>query len=135
MLAERHDVADIRAIWPCAEGARHTLQDGIEHMGGSVNRVHTYRSVADDEHMQLIRAEVERGRLNLAAFTSASAVKAFVEALEPRQLSGVRAASIGPVTSESLREAGIQVVVESEEATLESLVRAIVLSTAGDDLE
>jgi uroporphyrinogen III methyltransferase/synthase len=61
----------------------------------------------------------------LAAFTSASAVRAFVAAVGDAGRS-VAAASIGPATSAAAREAGLDVRVEAEQSTIPSLVEAVV---------
>jgi uroporphyrinogen III methyltransferase/synthase len=134
-LRERADIAGANILYPCAEGARPTLQNGLVQLGARVDRVHLYRSEADDSNVALLRTEMEKGDIALAAFTSASAVRAFAVAVGPALLSHVRAASIGPVTSDALREAGIDVNIEAEEATLDGLVRAILMASAsGDDV-
>jgi uroporphyrinogen-III synthase len=70
-------------------------------------------------------------------FTSSSTVKNFVELLGARQssknaaqLHGVQAASIGPVTSATLREFGLPVQIAAKEFTIPGLVSAILSTVA-----
>jgi uroporphyrinogen-III synthase len=66
-------------------------------------------------------------------FTSSSTVRNFIELLGGRDqlphittlLEEVRLASIGPITSATLREFGLPVHVEAEEYTIAGLTRAI----------
>jgi uroporphyrinogen III methyltransferase/synthase len=62
---------------------------------------------------------------SLAAFTSASAVRAFVDAAGA-DAGRVGVASIGPATSVAAREAGLEVCVEAAPSTIPSLVDAII---------
>jgi uroporphyrinogen-III synthase len=59
-------------------------------------------------------------------FTSSSTVRNFVAAAGTDALAGVRVASIGPVTSGTLREYDIEVTVEAEQFTTEALIEALV---------
>jgi uroporphyrinogen III methyltransferase/synthase len=76
-----------------------------------------------------------RREIDLVTFTSASTVKHFVDAIpEGRRgeiLPSVRAVSIGPITSEAAREAGIEVVAEAKEYTIPGLVEAVKGRLAG----
>ena len=62
-------------------------------------------------------------------FTSSSTVRNFAKSSGTYPLSdlmkGIKVASIGPVTSETLRELGLQVDIEPEEITIPALVEAI----------
>jgi uroporphyrinogen III methyltransferase/synthase len=72
----------------------------------------------------------------VVTFTSSSTVKNFVELLGPAKktyaasLAEIRMASIGPVTSATLRELGLRVDVAAREFTIPGLVSAIVKSFA-----
>ena len=58
-------------------------------------------------------------------FTSSSTVKNFLAVAGPGALAGVRAASIGPVTSATLRQHGIEPAVEAKPFTMDGLAQAI----------
>jgi uroporphyrinogen-III synthase len=73
-------------------------------------------------------------RPHVVTFTSSSTVRNYVELLGGRErlphitklLEGVRLASIGPVTSATLRDFGLPVHVEAGEYTIAGLTRAII---------
>jgi uroporphyrinogen III methyltransferase/synthase len=52
-------------------------------------------------------------------------VRNFVDAAGAEVLAGVKVASIGPVTSETARELGVEVTVEAAKFTIDGLVEAI----------
>jgi uroporphyrinogen III methyltransferase / synthase len=68
--------------------------------------------------------------VDLVTFTSSSTVRYFVETLGADYARAARAASIGPVTSETARAMGIEVVAEAREATIPALVEAVVNALA-----
>ena len=70
-------------------------------------------------------------------FTSSSTVRNLFSILDPDAVraASVRMASIGPVTSDTLREFGIEPDVEAEEYTIPGLVDAIVSREAPDEEE
>jgi len=125
-LAERDDVSGRRVLYVAAEGARDVLPNGLTAMGARVDVAPLYRSVPDESGAEAIRAfaagATER---TLAAFTSASAVRAFAGAAGEAK-SRIAAASIGPATTAAAREAGLTVRVEAAQSTIPSLVEAIV---------
>ena len=125
-LERRDDVVGARVLYVTAEGARPTLRDGLEAMGVVLEEVPLYRSVPDRASAEPIREAVERGEVDVVTLTSASTVRAFVEAVGPAVARGVPVASIGPVTSDAARAAGLDVVLEAGAATMEGLVEAIV---------
>ena len=125
-LAARDDVAGRRVLYVAAEGARDVLPNGLTAMGARVDVAPIYRSVPDIAGGDAIRAFADAATdHSLAAFTSASAVRTFAEAVGEAKDS-VAAASIGPATTAAAREAGLTVCVEAEQATIPSLVQAIV---------
>lgn len=125
-LAMREDVKGRRVLYVAAEGARDVLPNGLTAMGARVDVAPIYRSVPDAAGGDAIRTFArEATDRTLAAFTSASAVRAFAEAAGEAKGS-VAAASIGPATTAAAREAGLTVCVEAARSTIPSLVDAIV---------
>ena len=71
---------------------------------------------------------LEARQVDVITFTSSTTVKYFVEKLGAENLdllSGVMCASIGPMTSQMMRESGIPVSVEAEVYTIDGLLSAI----------
>lgn len=121
----RSDVGGARVLYAAAQGAREVLTRGLTEMGAEVEMIPVYRSVADGEGARLVRRVLEDGGVDLVTFTSASAVQAFVEAVGHSAARHAPGASIGPITSEAVREAGIELLVEAQESSIPGLVEAI----------
>jgi uroporphyrinogen III methyltransferase/synthase len=129
-LAARHDVGGSRVLYATAEGAREVLPEGLEDMGAQVDVVPLYRSVPDVEGAAPLRGALEEGRVDLVTFTAASTVHGFVAAVGEELARRAPAASIGPVTSEAARAAGLDVLVEAAEFSLDGLVAAVLRTVA-----
>ena len=124
-MSKRNDVRGGRALYVAAEGARDVLPEGLRALGCLVNVVHAYRSVTTNEGASELRAALERGDVDLATFASASAVRGYLEAAGAELARRAPAVSIGPITSQALRAAGIDVVAEAKEASIDGLVEAV----------
>ncbi|MEA2253267.1 MAG: uroporphyrinogen methyltransferase / synthase [Solirubrobacteraceae bacterium] len=115
-----------RALVARAEEARDVVPDALAAAGTRVDVVVLYRTVAepleDDARAAALAAD-------WATFTSASSVRFFHEAAGT--LDGPRLASIGPITSDALRELGHEPDLEAAEHTPEGLVAALVATAAG----
>ena len=125
MLRERDDVSGKRVLYVTAEGARDVLPQGLREMGAQPDVIEAYRSIPDGEGAERLARTIESGKLDLATFTSGSAVRGYVDAIGEDLARQVPAASMGPQTSEALREAGIEVKAEAKESTLDGLVSAV----------
>ena len=125
-LRGRPDVRGAHVLYATAAGARDVLPEGLAASGAEVDVVPAYRSVADVEGAASLRGVVERGEVALVTFTSASAVRGYLAALGPALASRIPAASIGPITSDAARAAGIEVVAEARASTMDGLVEAVV---------
>jgi uroporphyrinogen III methyltransferase/synthase len=125
-LAARGDVRGARVLYVAAEGARAVLPDGLRALGTTVDVVSAYRTTADGEGADTLRASLERGEVDATTFASASAVRGFVDAVGEELARRAPAISIGPVTSDAVRAAGIPLASESHTATIDALVAAVV---------
>ncbi len=130
-LRDRGDLSGATVLHVGAEGARDVLRAGLEEMGTTVTLLPVYRSVPQAEGAENLRAALEHGEVDLVTLTSASAVAGLVDAVGPDAASGAPAASIGPITSEAARAAGLDVTIEAKESTIDGLVDAIVARYAG----
>lgn len=126
IMRARSDVAGAKILYVTAEGARETLAAGLREMGADVTVIEAYRSIVDGQGAERLARAIEAGRIDLATFTSASAVRGYVDAVGEDIALRVPAASIGPQTSEALRETGIEVKAEAEESTLDGLAAAVI---------
>jgi uroporphyrinogen III methyltransferase/synthase len=115
------DVRGRRVLVATAAGARDVLPAGLRAGGAEVSELHLYRTVAES-----VDADGVLG-CDLVTFTSSSTVTNLVGALREagRDAGAVRAVSIGPVTSASLREAGVEPVAEADPHDVDGLVAAV----------
>jgi uroporphyrinogen III methyltransferase/synthase len=105
-----------------AAEARDVLPDALRERGAEVDVVPLYETVRE----QPDEAEVERAQeADYVTFTSSSTVTNLVEALGDRFPKNARVLSIGPVTSETARAAGLEVAVEAERHDVDGLLAAL----------
>jgi uroporphyrinogen III methyltransferase/synthase len=124
-LSTRDDVAGSSILYVTAEGAREVLAEGLTGIGANVDRIEAYKSITDGADASRLARTIEKGGVDLVTFTSASSVRAYVETIGEELSHRVAAASIGPVTSEAIADAGIELRVEATESTIDGLVDAI----------
>ena len=102
------------------------LPDALRERGAAVEILALYRTVA--EQLTDVALESALGA-DYVTFTSASSVRFFLEAAgEPSE--GQRIVSIGPITSDALRERGLRVDVEAREHTPDGLIAALLEDVA-----
>ena len=124
LLEELGDVSSKRILLAVAEDARDVLPDGLAAAGADLTVLRTYRTVPEPVDADAVLAA------DVVTFTSSSTVANLVAAMGGRDLSGLHAVSIGPVTTASLRDAGIEPVAEADPHDVTGLVRAV-LEAAG----
>jgi len=125
IMRGRDDVAQSKVLYVTAEGARDVLPAGLREIGTDVTVIEAYRSIPDGEGAEKLTRAIESGNVDLATFTSASAVRGYIDAVGEDLALRVPAASIGPQTSDALREAGIEIKIEAAESTIDGLVSAV----------
>ena len=130
-LAARDDVAGAKVLYVTARGARDVLPRGLASLGAVTDVMEAYRSVPDGEGADAVRAALEADEIDAVTFTSASNVRAFVDAVGADASRRAPAVSIGPQTSIAVSEAGLSSGGEATEATLDALVAATVAACAG----
>jgi uroporphyrinogen-III synthase len=114
-------------LFPRAETVRGALARGLRAKGWLVDEVVAYRTVASDPGLEAIAAA---GRADAIAFTSSSTVERTFELLGSGGIPPV-VASIGPVTSNSARAAGLEVAAEASPHTIDGLVDALLDALGG----
>ena len=125
MLRSRDDLSGRTILYVTGQGSREVLPQGLGEIGAVVEVVEAYRSIPDGQGAERLARVIEAGKLDLATFTSGSAVRGYVDAIGEDLAKRVPAASIGPQTSDALRAAGIEVRAEAKESTLDGLVSAV----------
>jgi uroporphyrinogen III methyltransferase/synthase len=118
-----------RILLPRAAVARDVVPRELERRGASVEVVEAYHTIAPADLAERA-AEALARKPHWIAFSSSSMVKNFVAAAPLESLVGVRIASIGPITSATLRECGLTVDAEADPHTVPGLVAAITRAIA-----
>ena len=113
--------ADKRSLIPRAQEAREVLPDGLRQVGAEVTILPLYRTVPVSPDPEVLK---QAAAADAITFTSASTVKNLLAAV-PEGLPGLVNVSIGPVTSEAMRAAGIEVSAEAEKSDLNGLAAAV----------
>jgi len=90
-----------------------------------------YRTASDGAGSAALREALNAGRVDAVTFASASAVRGFVEAVGTEPARRAPAVSIGPVTSDAVRAAGLTLAAEASEATIDALADATVKLIGG----
>jgi uroporphyrinogen III methyltransferase/synthase len=119
------EVAGMRVLIATAEGARDVLAAGLRERGAGVDEIALYRTVREPVDAELVLSA------DLITFTSSSTVTNVLDALDGRDLSGLQAVSIGPVTSGTLRERGVEPLAEADPHDVDGLVAAVLAVAAG----
>jgi uroporphyrinogen III methyltransferase/synthase len=113
---------------PRAKVARDLVPRALEERGARVEVVEAYQTVmpeiSPEEFAHLLTPTPDA-----VTFTSSSTATNFAKLLGEKRLaerlSGAAIASIGPITSQTLRQLGLTVTLEAQEPTMAGLVRAV----------
>jgi uroporphyrinogen III methyltransferase/synthase len=119
---EDEEVAGARVLVARAAEARDVLPDALRERGAEVDVVALYETVREqpgDEEVEAARSA------DYITFTSSSTVTNLTEALGDRFPANARIVSIGPITSETIRAAGLEVNVEAERHDIDGLLEAL----------
>lgn len=115
-----------------AEEARDVIPTRLEAAGHRVTIAAAYRNVTPSDTLPALRTLFARtsGYPEIITFTSSSTARNLVALLESIGLTiptGIALASIGPITSATLRALGYEPTFEAAEPTIDSLAAAIAM--------
>ena len=148
----RRRVKGKRVLLVRARIARDVIPEGLREAGAVVDVIEAYQTVIPPRSRARLRRILRDPGLRPAAvtFTSSSTVKNFLHLLRPARqkpvrhdplagsgehlrslLSGIRLASIGPITSATLVEAGLAADIEARTYTMAGLTEAMIRYFAG----
>jgi uroporphyrinogen-III synthase len=124
-----------RVLLVRAKVARDVIPRELRKLGAEVDVVEAYETVVPAQSRERLLAALadDRQRPQVITFTSSSTVRNFVALIGKRAAkqcfrSGLQSASIGPVTSETLREFHLPVNIQAKEYTMPGLIAAIIQS-------
>jgi uroporphyrinogen-III synthase len=115
-----------RVLFPSAAVTREIIPRALRERGARVDVVEAYRNIMPENSAAEARTIFSESPLpDWVTFTSSSCVDNLVSAVGTQALSKIRIASIGPVTSATIRRHGLAVHAEPEEHTIPALVEAL----------
>jgi uroporphyrinogen-III synthase len=135
----RDQISGKRVLLARAKVARDVIPRELRTLGATVDVVEAYETVIPQSSRTKLRASLKdpKRRPNVITFTSSSTVRNFVALLgknmwrgrprprKPSAFDDINFASIGPVTSSTLRELGLSVDIEAREYTIPGLIKAM----------
>ena len=127
IAAEIQDVAGEKILLPRAKIAPPELPDALRAKAARVDDIPLYDTLTvANENRDAIEAQLLNGDIDIVTFTSSSTVTNFLDVFPIETLANVRVAVIGPATQAAAVARGVQVDIVAREATIESLVAAII---------
>jgi uroporphyrinogen-III synthase len=119
-----------RVLLARAKVARDVIPRELRRLGAKVDVVEAYQTVLPASSKSRLQAVMRNPKLrpDLVTFTSSSMARNFAAILGRRKqtmLNGVQLASIGPITSATLRELNLPVHIEAAEYSIPGLIQAI----------
>ncbi len=132
-MSENESLDNLRVLVVVGNLNRDALVKKLEAERAIVDRVQVYENVQTDLAGDPSAEDFQTRGADAVLFSSASAVKAYAAQAALHPAPGARqplAGSIGPLTSEAMREAGVAVDFEAAEATMDALVAALVARLA-----
>ena len=130
------DISAKRVLFPRGDRAREVIPDELARLGAQVSAPVAYANLAPDQIPEESLRALEERRVDCVTFTSSSTVQNLASILGENHflhlMEGVRVASIGPVTSKSCRDLGLEVHMEPAEYTLDALAAALIEHFAAD---
>jgi uroporphyrinogen III methyltransferase/synthase len=118
------DVPVRRALVARASRARDVVPDALREEGAQVDVLDLYETVAEPLPPKALARAL---RADYITFTSASTVEFFLRAADGNATLSpdTKVVSIGPITSEALREQGLRVDVEAQRHDVQGIVAAV----------
>jgi len=125
-------MAGVRVLLPRADIGREVIGEQLRDAGAVVTEVIAYRTILEDAQREgdpdIYRMLLD-GRIDVATFTSPSAIRNFAKIHGADQvadlLKNTVVATIGPVTADAARQLGIPVTIQPRTYTVPALVDAI----------
>ncbi len=107
-----------------AEQARETLPVALQELGYEVDVIPLYRTVYGKPDTTALIDALRSGVIDAVTFTSSSTVERFLEAIDGAGIAAgsIPGVAIGPVTAQTCRERGVNLIGMSDEHTIPGLV-------------
>jgi uroporphyrinogen III methyltransferase / synthase len=122
---QNESVENLKFLLVRAENARDVLPKRLTQLGAIVDEAIAYRTIPERDDPTGARKRFEEEGADLITFTSSSTVENFM-AMKLPWPKWLKTASIGPITSATMRKAGLKVDIEAKQHDIDGLVEAVV---------
>lgn len=123
------DIENQKFLLPRADIARDTLPEGLEALGAIVDKIECYRTVPESDDVTGNVARLLAEGADAITFTSSSTVENFCDLADLAALRAkfplMKLASIGPITSATLKKHGFTPDIEAVQHDIPGLVGAV----------
>lgn len=123
-FAEKENIENQTVLWVRAQEARRVVSQGLSALGAIVDECLAYKTVPEKDDPTGAKQRLSEAGADMVTFVSSSAARNFY-ALDLPLPEDIKVASIGPVTTATLKELGKHVDVEARQSTIDGLVEAI----------
>ena len=118
-----------KVLIPSSNIARDVIQNGLIAMGAEVKQLAVYNTKSPDYSKEFLE-ELFQDKIDAITFTSSSTVDNFIRILNENGITEfskeIKAASIGPITSETLKKHKLNIICEADLHTIEGLVEGMI---------
>ena len=112
-----------------ADIARKLLPEALRELKAEVTECVAYRTLLGNSNADLLKQMLADKEIAAVTFTSSSTVRNFLNLLDKTNqaelLKGVVLASIGPITTQTAQDLGLNIDIEASEYTIDGLVQAL----------
>ncbi len=126
-MSEQFDLAGRKMLLIRSDLATEDLENILEQNQAECNTFHLYTVNKIEIDLEKLRSSIEKHRPGFVTFTSPSSADSFFSQVsyELIEESGIKVVSIGPVTTEKLKELKIERVLEAKVHTIEGILDTI----------
>jgi uroporphyrinogen III methyltransferase/synthase len=128
-LLGNRDLTSKRILYPRSDKARDLIQRELSAKGAEVVAPVAYRTVRAEKSREKIVDLLKNGKLDAVTFTSSSSVEFLIDLAGEdfhKRLEGIALVSMGPLTTEEIGRAGLEVTIEAPVSTVEGLVDSLI---------
>ncbi len=124
VFTEEVSVENTTMLWARAKDAGTVLSDALIQAGAILDEGIAYQTVTETDDPTGAVKRFEDEGADIITFTSASTVQGFVD-MGLKLPAGLQIASIGPVTTQAIRDKGLKLAIEARSHDIPGLVEAV----------
>ena len=125
-LIAKHDISGKKILLLRADIARPALPKLLEKAGAQVDEIAAYETKIAEQLPKEVISAFTTGTVDWITFTSSSTVTNFCKLIKNvAPINNTKIASIGPITTQTIKDCNLQINVEAETSNIQGLIDAI----------